>query len=398
MIKEYLSKFNLDVRKTGDARFMDQKCTPDVVSTIADCVINFVGNEKNIQFTVSDIWESQYFIKNVKAIFNKPLATNPTTNSEYDKFIQQPLRMLAYANILNIVKIGNTNHYVIANYDILEYISLKDRNAYLFLFDYLEKVLTDSGIFKYFEEYRKLYENGKLDDKGFDELKSRFQKFIIGNTKINGVVEVNRIYPKILNIFATQNNLPGTIKGYLSKHEFYYTDLMYNRKNWRDINKNKNISRQESEIEYDTLISESENPYNNYLIQKAMTAIRKLYTESEIKDQWGNGDATQIHHIFPKHKFPQLAHYLENLIKLTATQHYTKAHPNNKTKDICVDYQLVCLLAKSDNIEKSLLKNEMYYRKESLIYCINTGLASELKFDLNFRQIKTELVKIYNDN
>ncbi|GAQ49279.1 TPA: hypothetical protein ACT5CK_000932 [Flavobacterium psychrophilum] len=397
MIKEYLQKFDLDVRKSGDARFMDQKCTPDVVSTIADCVINFVGNEKNKQFTVSDIWESQYFIKNVKAIFNKPLATNPTTKSEYDKFIQQPLRMLAYANILNIVKIGNKNHYSIANYEILEYISLKDRNAYLFLCDYLEKVLTDSGIFKYFEEYKSLYENGKLENIGFDELKSKFQKFIIGNTKINGVIEVNRIYPKILNVFATQNNLPGTIGGFMSKHEFYYTDLMYNRKNWRDVKKSKNISRQESEIEYDALISETENPYNNYLIQKAMTAIRKLYTESEIKDQWGNGDATQIHHIFPKHKFPQLAHYLENLIKLTATQHYTKAHPNNKTKDTSTDYQLVCLLAKSDSIEKSLKKNEMYYRKESFIYCINTGLTKELKFDLTFRQIKSELATIYND-
>lgn len=397
MIKEYFEKFDLDVRKSGDARFMDQKCTPDVVSTIADCVINFVGNEKNKQFTVSDIWESQYFIKNVKAIFNKPLATNPTTKSEYDKFIQQPLRMLAYANILNIVKVGNKNHYSIANYEILEYISLKDRNAYLFLCDYLEKVLTDSGIFKYFEEYKSLYENGKLESNGFDELKSKFQKFIIGNTKINGVVEVNRIYPKILNVFATQNNLPGTIGGFMSKHEFYYTDLMYNRKNWRDVKKSKNISRQESEIEYDALISETENPYNNYLIQKAMTAIRKLYTESEIKDQWGNGDATQIHHIFPKHKFPQLAHYLENLIKLTATQHYTKAHPNNKTKDISIDYQLVCLLAKSDSIEKSLKKNEMYYRKESFIYCINTGLTKELKFDLTFRQIKSELATIYND-
>ena len=397
MIKEYLQKFDLDVRKSGDARFMDQKCTPDVVSTIADCVINFVGNEKNKQFTVSDIWESQYFIKNVKAIFNKPLATNPTTKSEYDKFIQQPLRMLAYANILNIVKVGNKNHYSIANYEILEYISLKDRNAYLFLCDYLEKVLTDSGIFKYFEEYKSLYENEKLESSGFDELKSKFQKFIFGNTKINGVVEVNRIYPKILNVFATQNNLPGTIGGFMSKHEFYYTDLMYNRKNWRDVKKSKNISRQESEIEYDALISETENPYNNYLIQKAMTAIRKLYTESEIKDQWGNGDATQIHHIFPKHKFPQLAHYLENLIKLTATQHYTKAHPNNKTKDISIDYQLVCLLAKSDSIEKSLKKNEMYYRKESFIYCINTGLTKELKFDLTFRQIKSELATIYND-
>ena len=397
MIKEYLQKFNLDVRKSGDARFMDQKCTPDVVSTIADCVINFIGNDKKKQFTVADIWNSQYFIKNVKAIFNKPLATNPTTNSEYDKFIQQPLRMMAYANILNIVKIGNTNHYSIANYDILEYISLKDRNAYLFLCDYLQKVLTDSGIFKYFEEYKTLFENGKLDSGGFDELKNRFQKFIIGNTNINGLVEVNRIYPKILNIFACQHNLPGTIKGFLSTHEFYYTDLMYNRKNWRDINKDKNISRQDAEAEYDSLISENENPYNDYLIQKAMNQIRKMYAESEVKDQWSNGEATQIHHIFPKYKFPQLAHYLENLIKLTATQHYTRAHTGNKTTDVNLDYQLVCLLAKSDSIETSLRKNELYYRKESFIHCINTGLRKSLKSDLTFRQIKTELATIYND-
>lgn len=398
MIKKYLAKFDLDVRKSGDARFMDQKCTPDVVCIIADCVINFVGNDHKKQFTVSDIWNSQYFIKNVKAIFNKPLATNPTTNSEYDKFIQQPLRMLAYANILNIEKIGITNHYKIANYDILEYISLKDRNAFLFLTEYLEKVLSDSGIYKSFEDYKNLYLKGKLDSTGFDTLKNKFQKFIIGNTNINGVVEVNRIYPKILNIFATHHNLPGTVKGFISKNEFYYTDLMYNRKNWRDIKKDKNISRQEAEAEYDILISEKENPYNDYLIQKAMTAIRKLYTESEVKDQWANGEATQIHHIFPKHKFPQLAHYLENLIKLTATQHYTKAHPSNKTKDINVDYQLVCLLAKTDSIEKSLKKNEMYYRKESFIYCINTGLTTNLKFDITFKQIKTELATIYNDN
>lgn len=398
MIKQYLANFDLDVRKTRDARFMDQKCTPDVVCIIADCVINYLGSNYNKEFTVNDIWNSQYFIKNVKAIFNKPLATNPTTNSEYDKFIQQPLRMLAYANILNIEKKGITNHYKIANYEILEYISIKDRNAYLFLCDYLEKVLADSGIYKYFEDYKKLYLNGKLDSNGFAILKDKFQKFIIGNTNINGEVEVNRIYPKILNIFATQHNLPGTIKGFLSKNEFYYTDLMYNRKNWRDTQKDKNISRQEAEAEYDNLISETENPYNEYLIQKAISIIKKLYTESEIKDQWGNGEATQVHHIFPKHKFPQIAHYLENLIKLTATQHFTKAHPSNKTKEVNLDYQLVCLLAKSDNIEKSLKKNEMYYRKESFIHCINTGLTTELKSDITFKQIKTELAIIFNDN
>lgn len=88
---------------------------------------------------------------------------------------------------------------------------------------------------------------------------------------------------------------------------------------------------------------------------------------------------------------------MENLIKLTATQHYTKAHTSNKTKDTNVNYQLVCLLAKTDSIEKSLKKNEMYYRKESFIYCINTGLTQNLNLDLNFKQIKTELATIYND-
>lgn len=64
--------------------------------------------------------------------------------------------------------------------------------------------------------------------------------------------------------------------------------------------------------------------FNKPDVQKAMNQIKKMYSESEVKDQWANGDATQVHHIFPKSKFPQLAHYLENLIKLTATQHSQK--------------------------------------------------------------------------
>ena len=172
---------------------------------------------------------------------------------------------------------------------------------------------------------------------------------------------------------------------------------MYNRKNWRDLSKDKTISRQESITESEQSIVEG-TAFNAYLVQKAISQIKKMYTESEIKDQWSNGDATQVHHIFPKSKFPQLAHYLENLIKLTATQHFTKAHPNNRTDAINLDYQLVCLLAKSDKIEKSLNRNEQYYRKESFIYCINTGLSRQLNFDLSFRQIKIELATIYNDN
>ena len=397
IIENLLQSRNYDIRIHKDARFMDQKCTPDVVCIIADCIINLRESEPNKEFTVQDIWDSQYFIKNVKAIFNKPSATNPTTRSEYDKFIQQPLRLLAYAHVLHIEKKGNKNFYKISNLAVLEYISLKDRNAYNFLYQYFIKVLSDSGLLKFFETYKTKGEQKNLTQTDFEDLQSRFIKFIIGNTAINGEVEIRRIYPKILNVFACENNLPGSVKGRMSVNQFYYTDLMYNRKNWRDLSKDKTISRQESiNISEQTIVQGT--VFNAYLVQKAMNQIRKMYTESEVKDYWSNGDATQIHHIFPKSKFPQLAHYLENLIKLTATQHYTKAHPNNKTDSINSDYQLVCLLAKSDNIERSLQKDELYYRKESFIYCINTGLSKTLNFDLDFIQIKAELAHIYNNN
>lgn len=99
-IFEYLNQYDLDVRKSHDARFSDQKCTPDVVCFIADCIINTV--EETDPFDVNTIWNSQYFIKNTRAIFNKPWANDKRARLEYDKFIGQPLRLLAYAHILEL--------------------------------------------------------------------------------------------------------------------------------------------------------------------------------------------------------------------------------------------------------------------------------------------------------
>ena len=78
--------------------------------------------------------------------------------------------------------------------------------------------------------------------------------------------------------------------------------------------------------------------YNAYYVQKAITLIRKIHFESEVHDQWGNGEATQVYHIFPKSDFPQIAHYVENLILLAATQHNTKAHTSNKTQQVNMGY------------------------------------------------------------
>lgn len=391
-IDKFLSQYDLDVRKTGDARFADQKCTPDVVCFIADCVMNIVKPGET--FTVSDIWDSQYFIKNAVAVFGKPMPTNPTARHEYDKFIQQPLRLLGSAHILSVEKISGINHYRIENEDLLDYISRRERNTYNFLFCYFKKVMEDSGMWKYFQDYIDTALKGTATRNDYMTLRNRFIRFMIGHTAINGEVEIRRIFPKILNIFAVENNICGAERGTISKHSITFSDLMYNRKNWRDLNKEKSMTRQEAAEE---TVDSQQEAYNAYYVQKAIALIRKIQHESEVHDAWSNGIATQVHHIFPKSQFPQIAHYVENLIMLTATQHNTKAHPNNNTQIIDRDYQLVLLLAKSDTIEKSLKRvGEKYYRKESFVYVINTGLAVDWSTALSFADIRSMLIQFYN--
>lgn len=392
-INSFLSQFDLDVRKSGDARFMDQKCTPDVVCFIADCLINL---DPKGEFTVQDVWDMQYFIKNASAIFGKPNPKNEAAHSEYDKFIQQPLRMLAYAHVLEIEKRGTANFYRIGNYDILDYIATKERNAYNFLYIYITKILNDSNMIKYFEKFKDVCEKDSeiVKKAEFKELKERYERFIIGNTKINGKVEVRRIFTKVLNVYSAENGIQGTERGRLSPDIIYFSDLMYNRKNWRDIDKAKAQTRQEAASAEDI---KQQDAYDSYQVTKAMNLLRKIQVESEVKDQYANGEATQVHHIFSKSQFPQIAHYLENLIKLTATQHFTKAHPSNNTQVTNRDYQLVCLLAKSQTIEQSLNTiGEKYYRKESFVYVINVGLDTELSMKLSFAEIRTQLRLIYN--
>ena len=391
-INEFLQQYDLDVRKSGDARFVDQKCTPDVVCFIADCVLNVV--QSGHYFKVSDIWNSPYFIKNAVAVFGKPLPTNESAKHEYDKFIQQPLRLLSYAHVLNVRKVGGTNTYSISNEELLDYISRRERNTYNFLYCYFVKVMKDSGIWKYFNEFIERSLTGDCTKEDYLYLRDKFIRFMIGNTQINTDVEVRRIFPKIVNIFAVENGICGSERGTLSKYPFTFSDLMYNRKNWRDLNKEKSKTRQEAAEER---IETQQEAYNAYYVQKAIALIRKIQSESEVHDAWSNGPATQVHHIFPKSQFPEIAHYVENLILLTATQHNTKAHPRNNTQIVDRDYQLVCLLAKSDTIEQSLRQvGERYYRKESFVYVINTGLSCDLSMQLSFTEIKNTLIKIYN--
>ena len=384
-INNFLEQFDFDIRKSKDARFVDQKCTPDIVCFMADCVLNMIATKPT--FVINDIWETQYFIQNCRVVFNKPWANDKNAKNEYNKVLSQPLKLLAYSQILKVEKIKGSLTFSVNNDEFLDYISRKDRNAYNFLYCYFTKVLSDSGFLKNLEEYKIEHCNDLNNAR--ETLYEKYFRFISGNTPTRSRLDIKRMFHKILNIFAVEHNLPGS-KG---KFIMTFSETMYNKKNWRDVNKEKSITRQET---LSSQYFEKQKIINAYYVQKAIALIRKTHKESEVNDQWGNGEATQVHHIFSRAEFPELAHYVENLILLTATQHNTKAHPSNRTQQINKDYQLTCLLAKSDSIEKSLKKGEFVYRKESFILVINTGLIVNLSDKLDFGTIKTELTKIYN--
>ena len=384
LIAQHFENKTYDIRQRthGYSRYMDQKVTPDVMSFIADCVLNLPENES---FTVRDIWELDYFEKNTKAIFGKPAPSNDSAFSEYNKFIGQPLKTLAYAQILNETKDGNTNRYSINNKEVLEYISLNERGSLDLLYEYLVKVLTDSGFYSHFESYRdRVKEN--LDSEYFDTFKRRFQRFMCGNTAINGVTEINRIFPKVINPLAVKENIPGSEKGRMTKHPFTFSDLMYNRTNFRDLRKAKGISRQEAA----GIASEvrQKKDFVEYRISKAIELIKRKYVSSEARDQWANGQATQVHHIFPRSKYPEFASYTENLIKLTPEQHFNHAHPNARTQEVNRDYQIQCLFAKCDSIEKSLSEGEFIYSKGSFISMINTCLGLNIDIQSSFEELR----------
>ena len=373
-IDKYFSDINLDIRiKGNNPRFIDQKCTPDILSFIADCIINLNMDE----FTCNDIWNFQYFIKNAVLIFNKPSPNNSTTNNEYDKLISQPLDLFSYAGLLFKNKKGIKNIFKINQNtrDILEYIAMRDRNAYYFLLSYLTKVLTDSGFIGYINNFI----TNQTND-AFSLLKSKFELFLSGNSNIGnrgsnsgGITEIRRIFPKVINIFAVYKNSLGTKKGHLSSYYITYQDLMYNEVNFRDLGKLKNISRQENKEKG----LSSPQKYNKFLIKKAMQWVKKHHPYSEVNDNL-YGKTAEVHHIFPKKKFPTISKYIENMIALTAGQHKDKAHPGSDGDKIDLMYQCLCLKSKNKTIQKEVSSGEFtYYSKSDFIYVLNTGFKQQ---------------------
>lgn len=390
-IQEYLDKYNdYDIRVNHNSRFVDHKCTPDIVSFIADCILS--TDCANKSFTIRDLWKTPFFIENTRIVFHKPYADNKAAYNEYNKVLSQPLKLLAYAHVLELVSSKSTLIFKVSNLSLLEYISARERNAFVFLQLFFNKVISNSGITRYFNEYKECCSNNTSLPEIIAAKKTLYEKyhrFISANTPTKSKLDTTRMLHKVLNVYAYTEMIPGS-----DLKQLNWTDLMYNKVNWRDVGKSKIETRSEArQAEADEV---NENFYIEYQVNKAIKNVKRKQGElSEVKDELATGIATEVHHIFPKSGFPMLSTYYENLILLTSSQHRQKAHPNGNTQIVDKSYQLTCLLSKSQTIEKSVKLGEHFYKKESFIYVINTGLSEYLDKTLPFSEIRKFLVGKY---
>lgn len=375
--EEFLNQYDYDVRKTGDARWIDQKCTYDVVSIIADCINEYVDSTNKEEFTVSDIWHSDYARENVIAIFSKPDPELKAGN-EYDKYFGQPIKLLGYSKILNVRKEKNRYYYSINNRELLDKIALRPMNALNFLYEYICKVLSDSDLMNDFTNFFSVQ-----NKEAYKDVRDRFIQFTINNTNINGETECGRIFTKVINPLAFKLRKLGTEKGRISKNIITLNDLQYNRSNWRDelSGKDKSVTRTEHELTNAQLQAKA---LATYTVNKAKKAVRKFNdlmfeSKSEVYQATETVKATQAHHIFAQSDYPDIADYVENLIMLTPNQHFTMAHPNNNTQYIDKDFQYICLIAKSTKIYSNLtsVTEEKFYDFDDYKYVLNTGLETD---------------------
>lgn len=378
-ITAFISQKNYDLRISGNGRWIDQKCASDVVTVVADCILNYGLEHQDEFFTTPDIWHSNYTVENVEAIFRKPGVERKEAKNEYDKFFQQPMEMLAYAGVLKKTKKGSRNLYSIAEYDILEYISLRERNSLFFLQTYIEKVLKDSNLFNLFKTFFDLQTKD-----AYNNVKKAYSDFIIRYTKINGEVECNRIFIKVLNPLAYRYHSCGTEKGRISNQPITYDMLMYNRNNFRDIysDKPKGVTRKEYAAAHPVVVNDA---YYHYQSAKAKRFLRKFNDQTRAAKTEHldgihiNDKAIHMHHIFPEADYPEICFYLENIIALTPTQHLGYAHPSGRTNEIDNAYQHLLLLSKADRIQENLnsVAVEHIYEFSNLLYVLNVGFDDD---------------------
>lgn len=396
------SQTSLDIRKTGNGRWYDQKVTPDVMAVICDVIMKEIHKnvDKFCPFTIKDIWTSPSFEEVVTNSFSKPSSNHPMESNEYDKFIAQPLRVLEAAGILEREKWSQGHEYNITSSEAKNLITQisGEMVACDFLDSYITKTLQESELIGLFEDFWE-----KQDDPSFHTLKEGYATFIKKHTPIKGDTECNRVFSKVLNICSFIRRKKGVSRGRLSSTEITLHDIRYNRTNWRDdaVGKPKHIPRQIWRINPRVSVSINADPSKGRKIQATVNAIKKYHNyKPEIHDAYSgieSGTTIKVegHHIFPKAKYPDFAEVKENIILLTPNQHTSAAHSGPGVYQISEEYQALCLSKKLEVIAScdSDPNCNFYSLTKFSDMLVSVGILS--KKELRIDEIKRQILAYY---
>ena len=336
----------LDIRKTGNGRWYDQKVTPDIVAMICEVIVDYCESKSTNSFTVKDLWHSSFFEDSMRYDFGKPPPKNPKSGKEYDKVVSQPLNVLHSACILDLVKKRPKKFSVNPKFkSFLGKLAGNERGTSEFLAAYIEEVLRQSGLHNGFAAFFK-----QQSKDSFALIKENFCKFTNTHTGIKKEKECVRMFQKVLNIQAFKNRKRGAQTGRLSRDIISLDKIRYNRINFRDIRKPKHIPRKQQNVSATKGIPA--NVRTSRFVQSTIRAVKEHHAhKSEVQDQFAatpNRAGLQGHHIFSRSAYPALSCYRENIIVLSATQHAAQAHGGTTAKS----YALLCLLKKLDAVKQ----------------------------------------------
>lgn len=76
-IIDFCNQYDYDIRKTGNGRWIDQKCAADVVTLVADCIYNYALEDEDGIFTTLEshppksLWRNIHFYTRSTRIYSK---------------------------------------------------------------------------------------------------------------------------------------------------------------------------------------------------------------------------------------------------------------------------------------------------------------------------------------
>jgi len=391
-LENYFERVSLE-KTISNGTYFEQKITPDVLSFTARCILELTNEDLTQEFSDNQLRDLDFFEQITTTYFSKPGQSSETEN-EYNKFTSYHLGLLEFSGILEEVS-QRPKKYKIIKLEILKFISENDRNALIFLEAYLKKLLIDNNFSEKFKEYK-----DQPTQQKYVWLKDQFWRWAREHTGVRGNLptHTNRVFNKIFNLFAYTNSLPGESRARIREGLCPYRYLIYNRLNFRDVNRPMGMSR----LEYNKIIERdvADVGWIALLTQTAKSKIRARHLTSEVdNDNYSpeiNG-RIQVHHIFSRAEYLEFSSYLENLISLTAGQHNSHAHDRGP-QSLNKKFQIICLLAKLESINASINQNDSFYDLKKFVEILNKGLGLSLPEDIPIETIKTKLKELKREN